>query len=243
MAGPLAIGGPMHNIDNSNILMTACQKTATHWNDAAQIGALGYVSGPVKRAMDIIFVALSLPLLVPLIIMLWLLVRCDGGPGFFGHRRIGANGQPFTCWKIRTMVPDAERQLTTWLKNRPQAAREWRQTYKLRHDPRVTRVGLFLRKTGLDELPQILNVLKGDMSLVGPRPVVADELRKYAAQRWVYHACRPGLTGLWQVTGRGAVSYADRVAMDRHYLAKASVWFDLYLLIGTAKTVVLARGC
>ena len=211
--------------------------------NADREGASPYLESRAKRVLDVVLVILGLPLVVPVIVALWLLVRRDGGVGVFGHPRVGRNGQTFTCWKIRTMVPEAEEVLAAYLSQHPDARKEWESDFKLQNDPRITRLGSVLRKTGLDELPQLWNVMRGEMSLVGPRPVVTAELEKYGQQRWVYCAARPGLTGLWQVTGRGgAVTYAHRIRMDRNYISRASIWQDLWLIAGTVKTVIFAQG-
>lgn len=166
----------------------------------------------------------------------------DGGPGFFGHRRIGRNGEVFRCWKIRTMVVDAEARLAEHLASDPEAAAEWERDHKLRDDPRITRLGAFLRATSLDELPQIWNVLKGEMSFVGPRPVVRDEMRKYGAARTAYLAMKPGITGLWQVSGRNDVSYDERVAMDVEYVSSVSLLTDVRLILLTGLSIVDRTG-
>ncbi len=195
-----------------------------------------------KRVFDII---LSLTMLIPaffVIAVLWLLVRLDGGPGFFGHTRIGRGGKRFLCWKIRTMRPDAEAMLTDLLTHDPDAASEWRQNRKITNDPRITKLGAFLRKSSLDELPQIVNVLTGDMSLVGPRPVPQDELELYGIHGGCYLGLRPGVTGLWQVSGRNAVDYDDRVRLDVQYARSLSIWTDASILIRTVRCVLGRSG-
>lgn len=196
-----------------------------------------------KRALDIAGVIALAPLAAPLVGALWCAVRLDGGAGFFGHERVGQDGRTFQCWKLRTMVPDARARLKEHLRRDPDAAREWAQTYKLRDDPRVTRLGRFLRKCSLDELPQLWNVWKGEMSLVGPRPVPRAELQEYAGFERAYCAMRPGITGLWQVSGRNDVAYADRVQMDMTYARKASLLMDLGILGRTLGVVLRRTGC
>lgn len=183
-----------------------------------------------------------LPLLFPIIAILWIITKRDGGPGFFGHKRIGQTGREFKCWKVRTMAVDAEERLSAYLAADSQAAKEWVRDYKLTDDPRIMPLGNFLRETGLDELPQIWNVLRGEMSLVGPRPVVKDELARYEGLQWAYFATKPGVTGLWQVSGRNEVSYAERVRMDAEYIRQRSLAFDLKVVGKTAKTVLLRTG-
>jgi exopolysaccharide production protein ExoY len=196
-----------------------------------------------KRALDLILAVLMLPIVVPVILLLWLIVRLQGGPGFFGHARIGQDARPFRCWKIRTMAPDADRRLAELLQRDPLAAVEWARHFKLNRDPRITRIGVFLRRTSLDELPQIWNVLRGDMSFVGPRPVTVGELAYYGADQRAYLALRPGITGLWQVHGRRDGSYARRVMLDRSYAQVMSLTTDLALILRTGLTVIRPTGC
>lgn len=197
-----------------------------------------------KRALDLALGVALLPVVGPLVGLLALLVWLkDGGAPFFGHRRTGRDGRAFRCWKIRTMVPDAEARLRTHLADDPAAAAEWREFRKLADDPRVTLIGDFLRRTSLDELPQLWNVLRGDMSFVGPRPVTDDELEQYyVSARGAYNAMRPGITGLWQVSGRNALSYGERVALDVSYLRRLSLGLDLWILLKTAGVVFRPTG-
>jgi exopolysaccharide production protein ExoY len=182
--------------------------------------------------------------LSPLFIMLALLVKFSDGGGqvFYGHARIGRNGRVFRCLKFRTMVENGDDVLAAHLARNPQDREEWAATRKLQDDPRVTRVGAVLRKLSLDELPQIFNILRGEMSFVGPRPVVRDELLLYGTAANYYLKSRPGLTGLWQVSGRNDVSYGTRVAFDRHYVENWSFIFDLKILIWTVPAVLSSRG-
>lgn len=196
-----------------------------------------------KRLFDIFLSILLLPILLPIIAILYIVVRSDGGPGFFGHSRVGRNGRMFKCWKVRTMVVDAQERLDALLASDAEARVEWDRDRKLRNDPRVTRVGNFLRKSSLDELPQIFNVLKGEMSLVGPRPITEAELERYGAQQAVYLAMRPGVTGLWQVSGRNEVTYNERVSMDSTYYNSVSLGTDLRILAKTADAVLSKTGC
>lgn len=196
-----------------------------------------------KRAVDILLALALIPVVAPVIAGLAAAVILrDGGRPFFGHTRIGRWGRPFPCWKIRSMAPDAETRLARHLAENPEAAKEWRRTRKLADDPRVTAFGKFLRTTSLDELPQIWNVLRGEMSFVGPRPVPADELELYGAARSAYQAVRPGITGLWQVSGRNDVSYAERVQLDVDYLRRMSFGLDFALLLRTAGAVLRSTG-
>jgi exopolysaccharide production protein ExoY len=196
-----------------------------------------------KRAMDIGLVLLALPAVLVLIFGLALvLALVQGGSPFFGHRRIGRDGQAFTCWKLRTMVPHAEACLQDYLQQNPQAAQEWRDTFKLANDPRVTTFGKIMRQTSLDELPQIWNILKGEMSLVGPRPVTAAEAVLYGPALAKYQALRPGLTGVWQVNGRNDTSYGARIAMDVEYGNRLSFWRDCRILLATVRAVAARSG-
>lgn len=195
-----------------------------------------------KRVLDVVGVLAVAPVAVPLVAVLWGAVRLDGGPGFFGHVRVGKDATQFRCWKLRTMCVDAPARLRAHLKTDRAAAREWAQTYKLKNDPRVTRLGAILRKTSLDELPQLWNVLRGEMSLVGPRPVPQVELEEYRGFEWAYLMCRPGITGIWQVSGRNDVSYAERVRMDVSYVLNARLRTDLSVLWKTVGAVLKRTG-
>ena len=195
-----------------------------------------------KRALDLTLAALLLPLIAPVILVIWGVVRLEGAPGIFAHKRIGRHGREFYCFKIRTMVPDAEIKLAQYLKTNTSAAAEWAETQKLKDDPRTTRLGRFLRKTSLDELPQIWNVMRGDMSFVGPRPITASELDRYGTSRYSYLAMRPGITGIWQVNGRQAGDYSQRVKMDQQYACRQNMLLDLYLIIMTGLVVLKPTG-
>ncbi|WP_353475677.1 sugar transferase (plasmid) [Salipiger sp. H15] len=196
----------------------------------------------VKRGLDVVLSLLMLPMLAPVILCLYVAARMDGGPGFFGHARVGRNGELFKCWKIRTMVPDAKERLEELLATDPEARAEWERDQKLRCDPRVTPMGDFLRRSSLDELPQIWNVLRGEMSLIGPRPITEPELERYRSRKWVYLALRPGVTGLWQVSGRNEVSYDERVDLDSEYFHTLSLRSDLSILSRTVGAVLFRSG-
>jgi exopolysaccharide production protein ExoY len=199
--------------------------------------------GVLKRGFDVSITMFAIVLLSPLLVMLALLVKCsDRGSVFYAHPRIGRNGKTFKCLKFRTMVEDGNAALLAHFAKFPEDKEEWKQARKLRFDPRVTRVGLVLRRLSLDELPQLWNVLRGEMSLVGPRPVVLDELVLYGRTAPVYLRSRPGLTGLWQVNGRNDVSYRRRVAFDRAYVENWSLGFDLKIIALTVPAVLSARG-
>lgn len=195
-----------------------------------------------KRVLDIAVVILTYPLVSPIILLCMLAVITDGASPFFGHKRIGRNGKTFQCWKLRTMVPEAEARLEKLLATDATARHEWQTTFKLKNDPRVTCVGKFLRKTSFDELPQIWNVALGDMSIVGPRPVTECELQMYGSSRDAYLAMRPGLTGAWQISGRNNVSYEERVQLDVGYFNKICLRLDLEIVLKTFKVVVTRTG-
>jgi undecaprenyl-phosphate galactose phosphotransferase len=195
-----------------------------------------------KRLFDMATASLLLILLAPVFITLIILIRKSGGPAFYGHPRVGRYGQPFKCLKFRSMRPDADKILKELLANDPAARAEWEKDFKLKNDPRITPVGHFLRKTSLDELPQVLNVLKGEMSLVGPRPVVKDELERYGAASSLYLEAKPGITGLWQVSGRNDTTYAERVSLDSWYVQNWSLWYDIAILFKTVDVVLLRKG-
>ena len=195
-----------------------------------------------KRVFDVTISLLLLPVALPIISILCLLVCRDGGPVFFQQVRVGRDGRLFHCWKIRTMVVDAEERLREHLRENPDAAAEWVRDQKLLNDPRITTFGHFLRASSLDELPQILNVLRGEMSLVGPRPITKDELVRYRDHEWAYRSVRPGITGLWQVSGRNEVSYEERVQMDVRYAQVRSLWVDVTIIVRTAGAVLGRTG-
>jgi lipopolysaccharide/colanic/teichoic acid biosynthesis glycosyltransferase len=196
-----------------------------------------------KRALDMIGAGLGLVLLSPFFLIVALMVRADGGPAFFAHQRVGRGGKLFGCLKFRSMVIDSQARLEALLASDPAARAEWEATRKLKNDPRITRIGRFLRSTSLDELPQLINVLRGEMSLVGPRPVQVAEIdRYYGASAAHYMAVRPGITGLWQVSGRSETSYESRVALDVSYVSRPSMLTDLSILLRTPVAVLSRRG-
>ena len=196
-----------------------------------------------KRALDIIGAGVGLLLLAPFFLIVALMLRADGGPAFFAHQRVGRGGKLFGCLKFRSMVIDSQARLETLLANDPAARAEWEATRKLKNDPRITPIGRFLRSTSLDELPQLINVLRGEMSLVGPRPVQEAEIdRYYGASAAHYMAVRPGITGLWQVSGRSETSYESRVALDVAYVSRPSLLADISILLRTPVAVLSRRG-
>jgi exopolysaccharide production protein ExoY len=201
------------------------------------------VGGNIKRAFDILFALVAIVGLLPLFIGCCVLVFATSpGPVWFRHRRIGLGGEPFECLKFRTMEVDAERRLQEYLASDPDARREWQEKHKLTNDPRITPFGRFMRRTSLDELPQLINVLYGEMSVVGPRPIVHDEIEKYREHFSVYAAGRPGLTGLWQVSGRNRTTYSERVDYDVQYLRNWSLIRDVRIILATVAHVIDGGG-
>ncbi|HWR53247.1 MAG TPA: sugar transferase [Bryobacteraceae bacterium] len=200
-------------------------------------------SQKIKRAMDVAVALVLGVLALPLIAVIAAAILLEsGGPVLFAHMRVGKGGRRFRLWKFRTMVVDGEEILRRHLARDPIRAREWALSHKLRNDPRVTRVGRLLRTTSLDELPQLWNVLRGDMSMVGPRPVVDEELNRYADAASLYLRVRPGLTGLWQVSGRNDTTYTRRVELDKRYIRSWSPALDALVLLKTVRVVIVGKG-
>jgi exopolysaccharide production protein ExoY len=200
------------------------------------------LGGALKRCIDIFISVILLALLAPVMLIITMLIYCTmGRPIFFAHERIGFNGTAFSCYKFRTMVHDAKKRLDIYLENNPQACVEWRSTQKLRCDPRITPLGQLLRRSSLDELPQLINSLRGDMTCVGPRPITAEEIKRYGSSARHYLRVRPGLSGLWQISGRSNTSYRYRVVLDRAYVASWSIRLDLYILVKTAPAIFRLR--
>jgi exopolysaccharide production protein ExoY len=197
------------------------------------------LGGRTKRLLDIVTASTAIVLLAPLMLIVMLLIYATmGRPIFFAQRRIGYRGASFPCLKFRTMVNNAEVALGNYLDQNPDAASEWRTCQKLRHDPRVTILGRLLRQSSIDELPQLISVLQGNMSCVGPRPIIEPEIARYG-DYWIdYMRARPGLTGAWQVSGRNRVGYRKRVSLDRWYVRRWSIWLDLWLLAKTIPAVL-----
>ena len=195
-----------------------------------------------KRCIDVSVSLIGIVALSPLLLLLFVILRLDGGPTVFSHTRVGRNGAHFKCYKFRTMHTDAEQRLADLLSRSDAAALEWETHFKLKEDPRITPLGNMLRKSSLDELPQLINVLKGDMSLVGPRPVVEEELKLYGEFAADYLIARPGITGLWQVSGRNDLDYNERVTLDATYVRQWSHALDFRILLKTVWVVLTHRG-
>lgn len=196
----------------------------------------------IIRSLDIAIACSALLLFLPLMILVGLSLALQGGPVIFAHQRIGFAGRRFYCFKFRSMVVDAEERLAKLLRDDPEARREWFENHKLKDDPRVTAFGRLLRKSSLDELPQLFNVLRGEMSIVGPRPIVEAEVCRYGHRFASYCAVKPGITGLWQVSGRSDVEYRTRVAMDCLYARAVCPALYLWLVIATVPAVLMRRG-
>lgn len=223
-----------------------------HWNPQRLDGLAGIhlqqnlmlpLPRLTKRCMDFLVAVAGGLVLMPFLCYLALAVKMSSrGPILYGHTRIGRNGRRFKAWKFRTMFQDSGAVLEQYLESNPDAKEEWDRDHKLRYDPRITRIGRFLRKTSLDEIPQLWNVICGDMSLVGPRPIVNDEVPKYGPYYALYTMVKPGITGLWQVSGRNNTTYDERVQLDAYYVRNWSPWMDIVLLFKTIRIVLFAKG-
>lgn len=199
---------------------------------------------PLKRAFDIIFSLAVLILISPLLLLIATLIKLTSkGRVIYAHQRVGRGGKPFKCYKFRTMHADADNRLKEMLNKDPSIRKEWEQNFKLKKDPRITMIGKFLRKTSLDELPQFWNVLKGDLSVVGPRPVVADEIHKFLGKRAAkILSIRPGVTGPWQVCGRCDIDYSERIKLSEEYVDTYSLFTDLKLIAMTIPAMISSKG-
>ncbi len=202
-----------------------------------------WVNSRAKRVFDLAFTAAILPLAIPLFLLIPIAIVIESrGPIFFQHRRLGERGSIFGMWKFRTMVDGADRVLSQLLDSDPGVRQEFTENFKLRNDPRITRLGRFLRCSSLDELPQIFNVVKGELSWVGPRPVIEPEIRKYGPHAAGFLRMKPGITGLWQASGRSDLPYEERVRLDLQYLSRASLWLDLKIILKTVPVVLYRKG-
>lgn len=200
-------------------------------------------AGVAKRVLDLVLGLLTLVILSPLFLVLMAVIKLTSpGPVFFGHTRYGRDGKTFKAMKFRTMVQNGDEVLQTYLDKNPEEKCAWQRDHKLKNDPRITSIGKILRRYSVDELPQLWNVLNGDMSLVGPRPIVGAEISKYGRGFDLYTRVLPGLTGLWQVSGRNNTTYEERVNFDEYYVRNWSIWMDAYILIRTVKVVLSAEG-
>ena len=194
----------------------------------------------IKRIFDFILSLIGIAIMSPLFLIISIMIKCDTkGPVFFKQRRIGLNGKPLYIYMFRTMVTNAEDLIASFT---PEQKKEWEESYKLKDDPRITRVGKILRKTSLDELPQLINIIKGEMSIIGPRPVVEEELSWYGNDVDLVLSVKPGLTGWWAVNGRSEVPYPKRCDLELYYVKNASLALDVRILLGTLKVVFSQRG-
>lgn len=224
----------------SRELTTKHLTTPTHHVPKFARGRSRAYQAGLKRVLDLLVIFLSMPLWMPVIAVGAILAMSDGGSAFYRQDRVGKNGRVFRLWKLRTMVVDADANLEAYLNAHPEARAEWDRDQKLKHDPRITRFGRILRKTSLDELPQLLNVLIGDMSLVGPRPIMISQKSLYHGES--YFEMRPGLTGLWQVADRNQSRFSDRVRYDDIYANSVSLWTDISILARTVGVVLRGTG-
>jgi Undecaprenyl-phosphate galactose phosphotransferase WbaP len=235
------------------IMISDDQKSSTVWIEPLDMGGIlglevrqnlfSDLDQAIKRVLDICLVLIALPILTVLFIVLAVLIRVDSpGSIFYTQKRIGKDGREFTIWKFRTMVVNAEQDLKEYLLKHPSLHTEWQDNQKIKNDPRVTAVGKILRRFSLDELPQFINIFHGEMSLVGPRPIVQEEIPNYGDNYHLYTKVKPGLTGLWQVSGRNDLTYNERVNLDEYYVRNWSVWMDIYIIATTINAVLTGKG-
>jgi len=197
----------------------------------------------IKRFLDLLMIIVGGLIVSPFLLLIALFIKISSpGPVLYSHKRLGLNGKHFNAYKFRTMVKDADKKLKELLESDPEVKKEWEESYKIKNDPRVTKIGKFLRKTSLDEFPQLLNILKGEMSLVGPRPVIPEEIEMYRENAMRILTVKPGLTGLWQVSGRSDTDYGERISYDLYYLQSWSVWLDLWIIYRTPRVIFWGKG-
>ena len=235
---PNTTGIPVYNLEvkklyESNMLLIAIKNNLLKRHNRV-----------IKRIFDLILSIIGMVIVIPvsIVVCIAILVESPGAAPIFKHYRVGKDGKLFPCYKFRSMVPNAQEKLKTYLEQNPEAKAEWQQFYKLKHDPRITKIGRFLRKTSIDELPQVLNVIKGEMSLVGPRPIIRDEEHYYGSHIKDYYSVLPGITGMWQANGRSDTGYDERVELDVWYVRNWSIWIDIALLCKTVKAVFFGKG-
>ena len=234
-----ALGGTVRTLPYPSDVLFVGSTPVLKVRDLLVVG----VGARIKRLMDVLLAGLGIVIFSPLLLVLALLVKLTSrGPVLFGHRRLGEGGRPILVYKFRSMIVDAETRLREMLDADPALRAEYEAAYKLRDDPRITPLGRWLRRTSLDELPQLFNVLHGDLSLVGPRPIVADEIAKYGPASATILRVSPGVTGLWQVSGRSDLDYAERVRLDMDYIMHWSLWLDLRILAATVPAVLRRKG-
>lgn len=228
---PFDITAATERFDGSNFSQIAGNRRRTS----------GAYSDRAKRVLDIVLVLIAAPLALILVGLLCPLIMRDGGSPFYTQERLGRGGRVFRMWKLRSMVSDAEARLEAHLDACPDLRREWDAHQKLRHDPRITRIGRFIRKTSLDEVPQLWNVLRGEMSVVGPRPMMPSQRVLYPGT--AYYALRPGITGFWQISVRNESNFSQRAEFDTRYLRQVSLITDLWVMLRTVRVVLCGTGC
>ena len=234
---PDFFGAPVDNIaaeglGESPVMFLRVRNNMAHWYNRL-----------LKRLFDLVLSLVGMVVVVPLGILISIAIYIDRpGPVIFAHKRVGQHGKIFPCYKFRSMIPNAQEELGKYLAEHPEAMEEWERDFKLKDDPRITKVGNFLRRTSLDELPQLINVIKGEMSLVGPRPIVTAEIEKYNDYFRDFCLVPPGITGMWQVNGRNDTTYEERVLMDSWYVRNWSVWIDMVYLLKTIGVVIKGKG-
>ena len=218
----------LHRLYSENLIVLSVKNNLSRWYNQF-----------VKRVFDLVVSVIGTLLISPFLLVIAILIKATSpGPAIYAHMRLGRHGKMFPCYKFRSMVKDADKKLAAYLASNPSAKAEWEREQKLKHDPRVTRVGMFLRKTSLDELPQLFNVIIGDMSLVGPRPITRSEVCKYGTYFSDYEMVRPGMTGLWQTSGRSDTSYDRRVRLDAWYVRNWNLWLDISMLVKTVRVLL-----
>lgn len=235
---PNVVGMPVFNLEvkklyQSNMILLGIRNNLTKKSNRL-----------LKRIFDICFSLLAMILIVPvsIVVMICIMIESPGAMPIFKHYRVGKEGKLFPCYKFRSMVPNAQEKLQEYLKSNPEARAEWNTYFKLKDDPRITKIGRFIRKTSIDELPQFINVLKGEMSWVGPRPIIKDEIHYYGKYINDYYAVLPGITGMWQANGRSDTGYDERVVLDTWYVRNWNIWIDIALIIKTIKAVLFGKG-
>ncbi len=223
------------DMENQNIINTDLARISKITQDVKKIN---YMS--IKRILDVILASIGLVILIPIFVIIGIIIKIDSkGPVFFAHTRIGKNGKKFKMYKFRTMRENAQEMIDYFTEEQRQ---EWEENYKLREDPRITKVGNFLRKTSLDELPQVINIIKGDLSIVGPRPIIDRELEKYGKNKEKFLSITPGLTGYWQVNGRSDTTYEQRIEMELYYIDHVSPKLDIKIFFQTFSSVIRKKG-
>lgn len=234
---------PSRSRQNAAPRVTRPRSEDSRITDPRLIMIVRRANGAAKRAIDVVGALGGLIVLFPVFLTVAVLITLqDGGPPLFSHKRVGRYGRLFKCWKFRSMIRNGDALLKERLETDPAAADEWQRTQKLTNDPRITPLGQFIRRASIDELPQLWNVLIGEMSLVGPRPITRPELDRYGKERRYYLLVRPGLTGLWQVSGRSDTAYDARIKLDREYVERWSFERDCMIILKTIPAVLAARG-